>query len=151
MECFPSMRVRNILCRERAGANHDVTGTRGPSEIFPVPLLTLTGGRVIRTFGSRLSQPLTGRGRGLAVVEPVQVGIIAGLLVGSCWREGAGNTEGLGSLEEFSLEVGWGQEIPRVEKGRGTRHVTNLLGIVEPTSWNPGTDVGVWGRKLPYL
>nr|XP_032624595.1 E3 ubiquitin-protein ligase TRIM7-like [Chelonoidis abingdonii] len=44
------------------------------------------GGRVTPTFGSRLSQPPMGQGRELAVVEPVQVGIIAGLVVGSCWR-----------------------------------------------------------------
>ncbi|CAM2110713.1 unnamed protein product [Caretta caretta] len=42
------------------------------SAVLQEGLLGFKGGRVIRTFGSRLSQPLTGRGRELAVVEPVQ-------------------------------------------------------------------------------
>ncbi|CAM5139956.1 unnamed protein product, partial [Natator depressus] len=44
----------------------------GFKEMLRLELGSDTGGRVIHTFGSRLSQPLTGRGRELAVVEPVQ-------------------------------------------------------------------------------
>ncbi|XP_074797457.1 uncharacterized protein LOC141978953 isoform X3 [Natator depressus] len=44
----------------------------GFKEMLRLELGSDTGGRVIRTFGSRLSQPLTGWGRELAVVEPVQ-------------------------------------------------------------------------------
>ncbi|XP_074980105.1 uncharacterized protein LOC142068374 [Caretta caretta] len=47
-------------------------GLLGFKEMLRLELGSDTGGRVIRTFGSRLSQPLTGRGRELAVVQPVQ-------------------------------------------------------------------------------
>ncbi|CAM4642744.1 unnamed protein product [Lepidochelys kempii] len=45
---------------------------RGFKEMLRLELGSNRGGRVIRTFGSRLSQPLTGRGRELAVMQPVQ-------------------------------------------------------------------------------
>ncbi|XP_029768993.1 uncharacterized protein LOC112122532 isoform X3 [Terrapene carolina triunguis] len=38
------------------------------------------GGRVTPTFGSRLSQPPTGQGREMAVVEPVQLLLFQGLV-----------------------------------------------------------------------
>ncbi|CAM5140052.1 unnamed protein product [Natator depressus] len=47
-------------------------GLLGFKEMLRLELGSDTGGRVIHTFGSRLSQPLTGQGRELAVVEPVQ-------------------------------------------------------------------------------
>ncbi|XP_050773813.1 zinc finger protein 568-like isoform X3 [Gopherus flavomarginatus] len=62
-------------------------------------------------FCSSSSQPGVGQGREMAAVESVQVEIIGGLLVGSCWRKGRANTpEGPVTFEEvavyFSREEG---------------------------------------------